>query len=96
MSSPQIGHTEREQAVDRLKSAYSEGRLDEPTFKDRVSQAMRAHTQDELSRLLPPVPAAVAEPPAVVGPLSVRDRVGDWLVRALRRAVFCWLPPPHG
>ncbi|MCX4582396.1 DUF1707 domain-containing protein [Streptomyces sp. NBC_01481] len=96
MPSPQVGHTERDQAVDRLKTAYAEGRLDEPTFKERVSQATPAHTQDELSQLLPLVPAAVAEPPAVVGPVPVRDRVGNWLVRALRRAVFCWLPPPHG
>lgn len=64
MSSPLVRHTEREQAVDRLKTAYAEGRLDEATFTDRVSQAMRAHTQDELLRLLPPAPAGVAAPPA--------------------------------
>lgn len=98
MSSPRIGHTEREQVVDRLKTAYAEGRLDEPEFEDRAVWAMQARTQGELSPLLAdlPMPGDVTELPAATSPVSVRDRVGDWLVRALRRAVFCWLPPPRG
>ncbi|WP_151482135.1 DUF1707 SHOCT-like domain-containing protein [Streptomyces albicerus] len=95
MSSPRIGHTERDQALERLTTAYAEGRLEESEFEDRAGRALRARTQDELSPLLAdlPVPEAVAaaEPLA-----SIRERIGDFLVRALRRAVFCWLPPPHG
>lgn len=95
MSSLRIGHTEREEAVERLTTAYAEGRLDEPEFEDRAGRTLRARTQDELSPLLAdlPVPEAVT---AADRPASVRERIGDCLVRALRCAVFCWLPPPHG
>ncbi|MBT2391865.1 DUF1707 domain-containing protein [Streptomyces sp. ISL-1] len=94
MPSLRIGHAEREQALERLKTAYAEGRLDEPEFEDRAGRAMRARSQDELSPLLDNLPADAAEPSGV-GPASLRERVGDRLVRALRCAVFCWLPPPH-
>ncbi|MBT2674106.1 DUF1707 domain-containing protein [Streptomyces sp. ISL-14] len=94
MSSLRIGNTEREQALERLKTAYAEGRLDEAEFEDRAERAMRARSQDELSALLDDLPTGAAEDSAG-GPPSLRDRVGDKLVRALRRAVFCWLPPPR-
>ncbi|MBT2401518.1 DUF1707 domain-containing protein [Streptomyces sp. ISL-100] len=94
MPSLRIGHAEREQALERLKTAYAEGRLDEPEFEDRAGRAMRARSQDELSPLLDDLPAGPTEPSGV-GPASLRDRVGDRLVRALRCAVFCWLPPPR-
>ena len=94
MTSPRIGHTERERALERLTTAYVEGRLEQPEFDDRADRAVRARTQDELTPLLADLPvsqaAAAAEPRA-----SVPERIGDGLVRALRCAVFCWLPPPH-
>jgi hypothetical protein len=98
MSSLRIGHAERDQAVERLKTAFAEGRLDESEFEDRVGRAVAAHTGDELAPLLAdlPVPADAAETAAPTGSASLRDRVGDRLVRALRCAVFCWLPPPAG
>ncbi|WP_435057738.1 DUF1707 SHOCT-like domain-containing protein [Streptomyces sp. bgisy060] len=95
MSSLRIGHAEREEAVERLTTAYAEGRLDEPEFEARSGHALQARTKGELDPLLAdlPVPEAVA---AAEPPTSVRERIGDCLVRALRCAVFCWLPPPHG
>ncbi|MFI2347143.1 hypothetical protein ACH492_08805 [Streptomyces sp. NPDC019443] len=57
---------------------------------------MAAHTEDELAPLLADLPADAAETAASTGSPSLRHRVGDRLVRALRCAVFCWLPPPAG
>lgn len=95
MTSPRIGHAEREQAVDRLKTAYTEGRLDESEFETRTGEALRARTQADLRPLLAdlPSPAGIGEPGAAAVPASIGTRVADGLTRALRCAVFCWLPP---
>lgn len=68
--------------------------MDEAEFEDWAERAMRAHSQDELSPLLHDLPADVTER-SDIRPASLRERVGDRLVRALRCAVYCWLPPPR-
>ncbi|MBT2490723.1 DUF1707 domain-containing protein [Streptomyces sp. ISL-96] len=98
MSSLPVGHAERAQAIERLKAAHADGLLDHAECEQRRRQAMQARTQDELRPLLADLTGHTTgiEPPAATRLASVRDRIADWLVRALRRAVFCWLPPPGG
>ncbi len=97
MSSVPVGRDERAQAVESLKVAQGDGLLDRAECERRVRQVMQARTHDELLRLLTDLsgdgPGAGA--PVATRYASMRDRVADWLVRALRRAVFCWLPPPR-
>lgn len=98
MPSMPVGHAERAQAIERLKGAHADGRLDHAEYEQRARQAMQARTQDELHPLLADL---TGHPPGTGLPTPtrlalIRDRVADWLVRALRRAVFCWLPPPGG
>ncbi|MCP3821604.1 DUF1707 domain-containing protein [Streptomyces sp. A3M-1-3] len=97
MSSLRIGHAEQEQALERLKTAFAEGRLDQAEFENRVGRTVAARTEDQLGAVLAGLPAAADLPEcSTAGSVSLRDRVADRLVRALRCAVFCWLPPPSG
>ena len=53
-----VSDAERAEVADRLAKHYSDGRLDQAEFDERVDQAMRAKTQSDLSGLfddLPPV-----------------------------------------
>jgi hypothetical protein len=52
-----IGHVEREAAVNRLQSAFSEGRLDVTEFDQRVAQVYAARTAGELTPLTADLPA---------------------------------------
>ncbi|MBT2525619.1 DUF1707 domain-containing protein [Streptomyces sp. ISL-99] len=98
MSSLPVGHAERAQAIERLKAAHADGLLDHAECEQRRRQALQARTQDELRSLLADLTGHTTgiEPSTATRLASVRDRIADWLVRALRRAVFCWLPPPGG
>lgn len=77
-----VSDQDREQVVDRIKTAYAEGRLDEAEMDHRLGLAMSARTHAELAPLLHdlrggypgPVPAAAA--PAQAGPGTGGDRVG--------------------
>ncbi|MCP3818517.1 DUF1707 domain-containing protein [Streptomyces sp. A3M-1-3] len=96
MSSPRIGHAEREHAVERLAAPPGGGRLGDSASEDRVVDGRTGAGLGPLPADLTVPAVDTAEPAAAVGSPSLRDRVGDWLVRALRCAVFCWLPPPSG
>ena len=53
-----VSDAERAEVADRLGKHYSDGRLDQEEFNERVEQAMRAKTQSDLAGLfddLPPV-----------------------------------------
>jgi Domain of unknown function (DUF1707) len=53
-----ISDADRADVADRLSKHYSDGRLDQAEFDERVDQAMRAKTQGDLNGLftdLPPV-----------------------------------------
>lgn len=51
-----VSDAERAEAADRLSKHYSDGRLDEATFNERLDQAMRAVTQSDLAGLLADLP----------------------------------------
>ena len=55
--------TDREQLVDVLKAAFSEGRLDQDEYNSRMEQAYSAKTYGELRVLVADLPGPV--PPAV-------------------------------
>ena len=57
-----IGDAERTEVADRLARHFSDGRLDEAEFGERLDQAMRAKTMADLSRLLTDLPGEPAPP----------------------------------
>jgi Domain of unknown function (DUF1707) len=62
-------HADREQAVEMLKAAFVQGRLDRDEFDMRVGQALGAQTCAELTSLTADLPArpAAAHPPGTAG-----------------------------
>jgi len=52
-----ISDAERAEVADRLSKHYSDGRLDQAEFDERVDQAMRAKTQSDLSGLFDDLPS---------------------------------------
>jgi hypothetical protein len=59
-------HAEREQAVDRLKAAFVQGRLTKDEFDSRVGQVFVSRTYADLDALIADIPDGVAsvQPPA--------------------------------
>jgi Domain of unknown function (DUF1707) len=53
-----VSDAERAEVADRLSKHYSDGRLDEAEFNERIDQAMRAKTHADLSGLLTDLPAS--------------------------------------
>ena len=53
-----VSDAERAEVADRLSKHYSDGRLDEAEFNERIDQAMRAKTHADLSGLLADLPAS--------------------------------------
>ncbi|HEY3682913.1 MAG TPA: DUF1707 and DUF4870 domain-containing protein [Streptosporangiaceae bacterium] len=60
-----VSHTERDAVVDRLKTAYTEGRLEKDEFDDRLESALTARTRADLDRLLHDVSELAPRPVAV-------------------------------
>jgi Flp pilus assembly protein TadB len=58
-----VGDTERAAIADRLAKHFSDGRLDEAEFNDRLDRAMRAKTMADLTGLLSDLPDAEAVQP---------------------------------
>lgn len=86
-----IGHVEREAAVNRLQSAFSEGRLDVTEFDQRVAQVYAARTAGELVPLTADLPVTgtpgvtpLAAPPADSKPSSPHRETGG------RVLVWAW------
>ena len=52
-----VSDAERAEVADRLSKHYSDGRLDQAEFDERVDQAMRAKTQSDLNGLFADLPA---------------------------------------
>jgi Flp pilus assembly protein TadB len=60
-----VSDAERAEVSDQLSKHFSDGRLDEATFNERLDQAMRAVTQSDLDGLLADLPPVG---PARTGP----------------------------
>jgi hypothetical protein len=58
-----VGDAERAEIADRLARHFSDGRLDEAEFGERLDRAMRAKTMADLSGLLSDLPGAEPAPP---------------------------------
>jgi hypothetical protein len=57
-TTPRASDAERNQAIDRLRAAYVEGRLDQEEFDERSSTALKARTIGQLERLFDDLPAS--------------------------------------
>jgi hypothetical protein len=73
------GHADRERAIDVLKAAFAEGRLDQDEYTDRVGQVHVARTYSELTAVTVDLP---------VGPLGMMTAPDRLIPASLR------LPPP--
>ncbi len=63
-----VGDAERDAAAERLRESYAQGRLTLDEFNERLSAAMAATTERELSQLTRDLPhAAVPSPPLPQG-----------------------------
>lgn len=72
-----IGDVERSRAVDALSRHYTDGRLDQHEFNERLSQAMEAKTSADLSRVLGDLPrldATVAPTVPYAPPMQVAPK----------------------
>jgi hypothetical protein len=66
-----VSDAERAEVADRLSKHYSDGRLDQAEFDERVDQAMRAKTQSDLSGLFDDLPGS-EEPEPSPAPRTTR------------------------
>ena len=62
-----VGDAERAEIADRLARHFSDGRLDEAEFSERLDRAMRAKTKADLSGLLADLPGDESEPAPPAG-----------------------------
>lgn len=84
-----VSHADRDVVVERLKTAYGEGRLEKDEFDERLDAALTARTRGDLDRLLHDVadlaPQAVARPvvgtvrPGPTGEERVWAMLSHWL-----------------
>jgi uncharacterized protein DUF1707 len=66
-----VSDADRAEVADRLSKHYSDGRLDQAEFDERLDRAMRAKTWSDLDGLFADLPAA-EEPVRAVPPPEVR------------------------
>jgi hypothetical protein len=59
-----VSDAERAEVADRLAKHYSDGRLDQAEFDERVDQAMRAKTRSDLAGLFDDLPPADDDGPS--------------------------------
>ena len=81
-------HADRERAVDVLKAAYAEGRLNPQEYEQRIGLAYQAHTYGELGRLIAdlpqgPVPGPAAAPPVPLTFLPQQPTTNGMAVAAM-------------
>ncbi len=77
-----ISDAERAEVADLLSSHYSDGRLDQAEFNQRLDQAMHAKTYADLSGLLADLPPTDAAPPAEIARQHSGRSLHPWLVVA--------------
>ena len=89
-----VGHAERQRAIELVKAAYADGRLDQDELEQRAERALIARTAADLHALLADLGAASASPaaPPPWNPsLPARrpaHRAAGQLARVMR-CVFC-------
>jgi hypothetical protein len=111
MTQPGYGHlrtssADRERAIDVLKAAMAEGRLDQEEFVSRAGLAQSARTYAELAALIadlpvgplgtlppPPLARAAGAPPADAGRPGGRDRAMQLPAAALLLGLTTWIYP---
>jgi hypothetical protein len=71
-----VSDAERNEVADKLSRHFSEGRLDQAEFKERLDAAMSAKTQGDLAGLFDDLPRLPTEPPP---PPSRRRRLVPYL-----------------
>jgi hypothetical protein len=72
-----VSDAERNEVADKLSRHFSDGRLDQTEFKERLDAAMSAKTQGDLVGLFDDLPPLANEPPP---PPSRRRRLVPFLV----------------
>ena len=85
---PRIGHKERDDAVELLRSAAGDGRITLDELETRVEAALEARTADDISTLIADLPepagavalAANAKPVRLAASHGMIERMGAWLV----------------
>lgn len=94
-----VGDTERNEMAEVLTRHYSDGRLDETEFRERVDRAMRARTVGDLRGLTDDLPALGGLAPAPARPPRTRRALRTLavvLVAAMTlSALGATLLPPH-
>ncbi len=70
-----IGDAERDAAVEALRAHHAAGRLDLGEFDDRMSQALSARTQDQLTPLFRDLPPVDGNPQALAIPAAAQPAV---------------------
>ncbi len=85
-----ISDTDRAEVADHLSKQYSEGRLDQAEFNERLDRAMRAKTQSDLTWLLSDLPGA--EPARKPSHAPQRRRYSRMvlLIALVAVAFFAW------
>jgi Domain of unknown function (DUF1707) len=85
---PRIGHKERDDAVELLRTAAGDGRITLDELETRVEAALEARTADDISLLVAdlPEPAGSAAPATAAQPVRLAvshgkvERLGAWRV----------------
>jgi hypothetical protein len=91
-TTPRASDAERNQAIDRLRAAYVEGRLDQEEFDERSDAALKAKTIGQLERLFTDLPVSythggLARHPSVPGPVVRPGQGGNRLSIAVMSGV---------
>lgn len=89
-TSPRASDAERNQAIDRLRTAYVEGRLDQEEFDERSRAALTARTRAQLERLFTDLPSSLAttgSSPLPVRPVPPGQHQGPGLSLAIMSGV---------
>ena len=92
-----VSDAERNAVADKLSRHFSEGRLDQTEFKERLDKAMSAKTQGDLDGLFDDLPPLASEPPP---PPSRRSRLVPFVVMVVLLSVVAgtsltWWPWFH-
>ena len=83
-------HADREQVIETLKAAFTQGRLDKVDFDLRVSQAFTSRTYADLAAVTADIPAGLttAKPPAPARPQG--ERPARWPASVLTMATLLY------